>query len=262
MELPPELLLEPPDAGCDPPAEVVTPPQPARSVAPSAIGARAAKRNGVRTVIGVSSLRARRAPRESSTRAADRRSIAAVTLGPVNFVTTLQTWHDFYSIMGMAAGSLVGLLFVGLSLHLRVVVTHEDVKALARVTMASLGLSLVLALFMVIPGDTDPSSTGWEIVGVGIASFIIIGRPLLRGMRSRNRALNFRHLILRFGLTILTFVAALIAGVILITGDYQAGLSWLVGVSISLLVTALRNSWDLLVTVGDATLRSETHPGS
>jgi hypothetical protein len=81
-------------------------------------------------------------------------------------------------------------------------------------------------------------------------------------MRSRNRALNFRHLILRFGLTILTFVAALVAGVILITGDYEAGLSWLVGVSISLLVTALRNSWDLLVTVGDATLSAETQPGA
>jgi hypothetical protein len=181
----------------------------------------------------------------------------------MNFQTTLQSWHDFYSIMGMAAGSLVGLLFVGLSLHLRVVVTHEDVRALARVTMASLGLSLVLALFMVIPGDTDPSSTGWEIVGVGIASFVIIGRPLVSGMRSRSRALNFRHLILRFGLTIGTFIAALVAGIILISGDYEAGLSWLVGVSVSLLVSALRNSWDLLVTVGDATISaSETQPGS
>jgi hypothetical protein len=181
----------------------------------------------------------------------------------MNFLTTLQSWHDFYSIMGMAAGSLVGLLFVGLSLHLRIVVTHEDVKALARVTMASLGLSLVLALFMVIPGDTDPQSTGWEIVGVGIADLVIIGRPLLSGIRSSHRALSVRHLILRFGLTIGTFAAAIVAGIILISGDYQAGLSWLVGVSVSLLVTALRNSWDLLVTVGSATISpSETAQGS
>jgi hypothetical protein len=120
----------------------------------------------------------------------------------------------------------------------------------------------VLALFMVIPADTDPSSTGWEIIGVGIASFVIIGRPLVSGLRSRSRALNFRHLILRFGLTIGTFMAALVAGIILIAGDYQAGLSWLVGVSVSLLVSALRNSWDLLVTVGDATIGpSETQSG-
>ena len=126
--------------------------------------------------------------------------------------------------------------------------------------MASLGLSLVLALFLVIPGDTDPSSTGWEVVGVGVASFVIIGRPLVSGVRSSHRALNFRHLILRFGLTIGTFVAAIVAGVILIAGDYQAGLSWLVGVSVSLLVSALRNSWDLLVTVGSATIGPSERP--
>ena len=175
----------------------------------------------------------------------------------MNFVTTLQTWHDFYSIMGMAAGSLVGLLFVGLSLHLRVVVTHEDVKALARVTMASLGLSLVLALFMVIPGDNDPSSTGWEIVGVGIASFVIIGRPLVaRDAKQPSRPeLPPPHPSVRVDRSSRSS-PPWSAGFILIAGDYQAGLSWLVGVSVSLLVTALRNSWDLLVTVGDATLRS------
>jgi hypothetical protein len=92
---------------------------------------------------------------------------------------------------------------------------------------------------------------------------VIIGRPLLSGIRSSHRALSVRHLILRFGLTIGTFAAAIVAGIILISGDYQAGLSWLVGVSVSLLVTALRNSWDLLVTVGSATISpSETAQGS
>src|ERR1700733_13079722 len=99
----------------------------------------------------------------------------------MNYLTTLQTWHDFYSIMGMAAGSRVNLLFVGLSLHLRVVVTHEDVKALARVTLASLGLALVIALFMVIPEPSNPSSTGWNVFGAGVFSLGIIARPLFVG---------------------------------------------------------------------------------
>jgi hypothetical protein len=178
----------------------------------------------------------------------------------MSYGVALQSWHDFYSIVGMAAGSLVGLLFVGLSLHLRVVVTHEDVRALARVTMASLGLSLVLALFMVIPETNDPSSTGWDVVGVGVASVAIIGRPLVSGIRSSHRALSLVHLILRFGLTIATFAAAVVAGAIFVSGDYQAGFSWLVGVSVSLLVTALRNSWDLLVTVGAASIGPAESP--
>jgi hypothetical protein len=175
----------------------------------------------------------------------------------MNFETAIQSWHDFYMIVGTAAASLVGLLFVGLSLHLRIVVTHSDVKSLARITLASLGLTLILALFMVIPDATDPSSTGWDLVGAGIFGFVLIGRPLVAGVHSSRRALSFPHLMLRFGLTGATFVSVLVAGAILVWGSYELGLSWLVGVSVALLIGALRNSWDLLVSVGEATMSHE-----
>jgi hypothetical protein len=175
----------------------------------------------------------------------------------MNFGTAIQDWHDFYMIVGTAAASLVGLLFVGLSLHLRVVVTHPDVKALARITLASLGLTMVVALFMVIPESGDSSSTGWNLVGAGIFGFVLIGRPLVAGIRSSRRALSFGHLMLRFGLTGATFAAVLVGGIILLGGNYQVGLSWFVGASVALLVGALRNSWDLLVSVGDATMSHE-----
>ncbi|MFI5287463.1 MAG: hypothetical protein ACHQ4F_14230 [Candidatus Dormibacteria bacterium] len=178
----------------------------------------------------------------------------------MDFQTTLQSWHDFYSITGMAAASLVGLLFVGLSLHLRIVVTHEDVKALARVTLTGLGVTLVLALVMVIPEANDPSSTGWDVTGVGIFGFVLLVRPLLAGIRSSHRALSFPHLILRFGVTALSFAAVIAGGGILVSGHYQAGFSWLVWISVVLLVGALRNSWDLLVTVGAATMDAPASP--
>jgi hypothetical protein len=178
----------------------------------------------------------------------------------MTFQSAILSWHDFYSIVGTAAAGLVGLLFVGLSLHLRVVVTHEDVKSLARVTLASLGLALVIALFMVIPEPNNPSSTGWNVFGAGAFSLLIIARPLFVGIRSSHRALGFAHLMLRFGLTALSYAAVITSGLILVSGDYQAGLSWMVGVSIVLLVGALRNSWDLLVTVGAATMTVPTAP--
>ena len=178
----------------------------------------------------------------------------------MTFQSAILSWHDFYSIVGTAAAGLVGLLFVGLSLHLRVVVTHEDVKSLARVTLASLGLALVIALFMVIPEPNNPSSTGWNVFGAGAFSLLIIARPLFVGIRSSHRALGFAHLMLRFGLTALSYAAVITSGLILVSGDYQAGLSWMVGVSIVLLVGALRNSWDLLVTVGAATMTAPTAP--
>jgi hypothetical protein len=37
-----------------------------------------------------------------------------------------------------------------------------------------------------------------------------------------------------------------------VANDYQDGFAWLSGVAIFLLLTSLRNSWDLLVSVGAA----------
>ena len=50
---------------------------------------------------------------------------------------TLAGWHEVYVTVGAAAGTLVGLLFVGLSLHIRVVVAHAEVRSLARVTLTA-----------------------------------------------------------------------------------------------------------------------------
>ena len=101
----------------------------------------------------------------------------------MNYATTLLGWHDFYALTGMAAGSLGGLLFVGLSLHLRVVITHPEVRALARMTLTSFGITLVLSLFMMIP-ETVPQNTGWELVILGAVGVLLILRSLVFGVRS------------------------------------------------------------------------------
>src|SRR5438309_9157737 len=111
--------------------------------------------------------------------------LTRVTLAAMNFQSTLQGWHDFYSITGTAAASLVGLLFVGLSLHLRVVVSHPDVRGLARVTLTSFGLTLVLSLFMVIP-EHDPAGTGLELIGSGVSACLLVLPSVSAGVRSQD----------------------------------------------------------------------------
>ncbi len=170
----------------------------------------------------------------------------------MNFQTTLLGWHDFYSITGAAAASLVGLLFVGLSLHLRVVVTRPEVEGLARVTMTGFGVTLVTALFMVVPRGNDASSIGWDLVGLGAAAGVLIVRSLVSGIRSDYRTLSVRQLFLRFGSSALSFLGVIAVGGVLVGRDYQDGFAWLAGVAIFLLLTSLRNSWDLLVSVGAA----------
>ena len=49
------------------------------------------------------------------------------------FANVIEGWHDFYMMVGAAASTLVGLLFVSLSLNVEVI-THEanaDLRELA-----------------------------------------------------------------------------------------------------------------------------------
>jgi hypothetical protein len=171
----------------------------------------------------------------------------------MSYQVTLAGWHDFYAITGEGAASLVGLLFVGLSLHIRMVLSRVDVRALARITLSNFILTLVLALFMVIPDDNS-GDTGWRVMGLGLVSFLYIVPSLVAGIRSDVHTIGLRVLLLRFGLSAVAFLGLIVCGVLLVGGNYHAGLVGLVTVTIVVLVVSLRNTWDLLVSVAAAGL--------
>jgi hypothetical protein len=97
----------------------------------------------------------------------------------MTYPETLQTWRDFYVTAGTAAATLVGLLFLSLSLHIRVVVSHADVKGLARITLADFFVVVLIALV------------------------ILVLRPAIDGFRRRRttHTIGLRVLVRRFGLS-------------------------------------------------------------
>ena len=163
----------------------------------------------------------------------------------------MQAWHDFYLAAGPAAASLVGLLFVGLSLHLRAVLARPEVRGLARVTFANFALVVIVSLFFVSPQDAR--SLGEQLGVAGGVSLAIAVPPVLMAIRTETRTLGLRQLVLRFGSSLLAYVAVGVAGG-LITAGNRSGLDWLVAAVIALLVISLRNSWDLLVSVGEVVM--------
>ena len=174
----------------------------------------------------------------------------------VSYQTAVSSWHDFYILAGTASATLVGLLFVGLSLHLRIVVASSEVRSLARVTLANFGLVLFVAMFMVIPENQSAAAS--QIIGSGVVSLIIAAPSLVAAGRSRGWTLQMgamqrARLVLRFGLSTVSYLAVVVAGVLLFSSP-TAAFVWLVIATVVLLVMSLRNTWDLLVTVGDVTL--------
>jgi uncharacterized membrane protein YfcA len=126
------------------------------------------------------------------------------------------------------------------------------------VTLANFGLILFVSLFMVIP--QAPSATSPDLIGSGIFSLAVVAPSLIAAGRSRTRTLRRYQLALRFGTSALGYVAVAVAGVFLGRGSEAAAFNWLVAVTVILLVVSLRNSWDLLVSVGAATLDDQRDP--
>ena len=167
-----------------------------------------------------------------------------------------QTWHDFYIVAGGASATLVGLLFVSLSLHLRTVLARPEVRGLARTTLANFGLVLLVALIVVIPQD-DAHSVGLELQATGVFSAIIIAAPVITASRSQTRTISPLLLVMRFAFSGLSYAGTVAAGVLLSSGSYSTAFACIAAATIALLVISLRNSWDLLVSVGEATLASQ-----
>jgi hypothetical protein len=178
----------------------------------------------------------------------------------VPYRSLVQTWHDFYIVAGTASATLVGLLFVSLSLHLRAVLARPEVRGLARATLTNFGLVLLVALMLVIPQDAH--GAGLELQATGAISILIIAGPVLAASRSRTRTIPIWLLGMRFALSVLGYAGVVTAGVLLTTGAYGPGFASLAAATIVLLVISLRNTWDLLVSVGEAIVEPESRRDS
>ncbi|HXN91773.1 MAG TPA: hypothetical protein VN906_09840 [Candidatus Sulfotelmatobacter sp.] len=178
----------------------------------------------------------------------------------MSYHTAASDLHDFYILAGTAAATLVGLLFVGLSLHLRVVIAASEVRSLARVTLANFGAVLFASLFLVI--NEGQATAALQLIGVGIVSLIVTVPSLVAAARTTQATVQMRRrdrarLVLRFGLSALSYLGVISAGILLLASLFIAFTVVLEVAIVTLLVISLRNTWDLLVTVGEVALGDE-----
>jgi hypothetical protein len=178
----------------------------------------------------------------------------------VPYQTIATDLRDFYILAGTGAATLVGLLFVGLSLHLRIVIAASEVRSLARVTLANFGAVLFVSMFMVI--TEDQSTAAWELIGSGCVSLAISAPSIVSALRNGPENLQMMRrdrarLVLRFGLSSASYLAIIAAGILLLSSRTSAFPAVIVVAVVVLLVVSLRNTWDLLVTVGEVTLGGE-----
>ncbi|MGH2390066.1 MAG: hypothetical protein ACRDIE_17860 [Chloroflexota bacterium] len=171
------------------------------------------------------------------------------------FARAIEQWHDFYMMAGTAGATLIGLLFVSVSLHVDLITDPASaaVLAAARRAFSNFILLLLIALMFLIPGQT-PHGLGIPLVVFGFYDLVRTVRTV--GTLRRERAhltdlLGSAMDLGRTGIALAGSIGLLVVSVTILSGSTQY-LDWLVAVVCSLLVGAADNCWSLLLDLAVA----------
>jgi modulator of FtsH protease len=157
-----------------------------------------------------------------------------------------EAWADFGVAVAGAGAALAGLVFVALSINLERILAGYRLTARAGHTLMLLAAPLVIALLLLIPGQSE-SALGTELVVLGAVTgawLAVLNRPWLRSPEQpllswiTNSAIPAG----------LLSVATVVGGLGTITGTL-GGLYWLPAGVIAAFVGALLNAWVLLVEI-------------
>src|SRR5438045_3399996 len=168
-----------------------------------------------------------------------------------DFAALAPRWHDFYLTAGAAAATLIGLLFVGISINLDEFATDEGtgIRVLAEQAFSNFVFVLLIALFVLIP-DQDQQSLTAELAFIGALGTIRILRRVSAFRREQADPVGgWRHTVRRLGLSAGASVGAVGVAAIVSSNPISA-FYWLVAVVLIYLTSAADSAWDLLIEVG------------
>jgi len=147
-------------------------------------------------------------------------------------------WQNFYVMLGGANAALTGLVFVALSIHLREVLEHPQLKPRAVITLAVLTTQIVIAAIVLMPQDVR--LMGIEIFGVNAAFLAIDVRQWVMRSISAARLVSLAIRIL--------YISAALSLIFDMGGGFYL-------LAIAVIVTlgrTMSNAWALLTATAEA----------
>lgn len=163
-----------------------------------------------------------------------------------DFTQIIHNWQIFYATIAGSSSTLLGLLFVAVSLN-KEHLEHEDhahFKALARQTFGTFIYIITFSLVFLIPKES-PHALGIPLTCIALFGFINIIREMVPHMKTLNTwiALN------RYGWSIAGFLVMISSSVhVMLSGD-ESSLYHMVSAMFMLLVSAVKSSWVLMVEI-------------
>lgn len=166
----------------------------------------------------------------------------------------LEGWANFYVITSAAAATLIGLLFVVITLAAeRRVDDAAKIHVYLTPTVVYLASILAVAALLTFPNQTRLTATLCICI-TGVLGLLYSGSVFFGG--DKKSYVERRDLIPYAGLPFASFGLHVLGGILLLH-DSQRGLTFVAVGMLSLLVIAIRNSW--AIAVGIVSVRPDRH---
>jgi len=154
-------------------------------------------------------------------------------------------WADFAVVMGAATASLLGLLFVAVSIRVETIAASAELRNRCGQTLTLLLTGLIVAALLAVP-DQPKWTLGTEYL---VLALVVTAVAVTLDRRTGTRSAIGRWLD-AINPTFITCSLLVITGVILILG-HENGLYVLVPALIAVLVGGVLNAWLVLVRLTD-----------
>ena len=168
------------------------------------------------------------------------------------FTELLHSWQNFYFMAGGAAATLIGLMFVALSLGMHLVnkVTEESFRIFAAPSIYYFVSALLICCVMLVPNFTPSALALVMAVGAVVGSYVTIprvGKLIQAAIKHQDFDLWewFTQIIFPVASYLLIGIGALELAV----GQWTVGILGVWLATILLLISAIANTWSLVLWI-------------
>jgi hypothetical protein len=160
----------------------------------------------------------------------------------------LVLWHDFNVSLVTATAGLLGLLFVALSIHVRVLSANRnaELRAVARSIFLGYVVSLAIGFLALMPQSLQ--AFGLELLVVILAATLPFAAAARSGLRATGVGYDRRVTVVQFIAGFALFVVAIAASIGVFVGEANA-LFFVGGSGVLSLVWGVFNTWELIFRV-------------
>ncbi|MDQ1262750.1 MAG: hypothetical protein QG575_1931 [Euryarchaeota archaeon] len=171
------------------------------------------------------------------------------------FIESIDSWRDFYMLAGSASATLVGLIFVAVTLHIDVIAEaskSSDIRMLAEEIFINFLMILSFAFIFMVPSDTA-SGIGYPLLILGTMQIVHTSALWLRFWRSKGEHRAFASSMILRRLLIpntICYLTLIVIGADVLQGKTRY-LGWMVMVIVWLIIAAVENTWHLMMRVAE-----------